>query len=51
MIWGLVRRTTSDKVLHDEAFNIAKNSKYDRYQRGFAVVVYKFFDQRSLDRG
>ena len=31
--------TTSDKILHDEAFNIAKNSKYDGYQLGFASVV------------
>ena len=28
------RRTTSDKILHDKAFNIAKNPKYDGYQRG-----------------
>ena len=25
----LSRRSTSDKVLRDKAFNIAKNSKYD----------------------
>ena len=24
------RRTTSDKILHDKVFDIAKNSKYDR---------------------
>ena len=29
----LTRRTVSDKVLLDETFNIAKNKKYDRYQR------------------
>ena len=29
----LPRRTASDKILHDRAFNIAKNPKYDRYQR------------------
>ena len=28
-------RTAADKVLHDKAFNIAKNAKYDGYQRGF----------------
>ena len=39
----LARRTASDKVLKDEAFNIAKNPKYDGYQRGFASMVYKFF--------
>ena len=38
----LARRTASDKVLRDNAFNIAKNLKYDRYQRGFASIVYKF---------
>ena len=27
----LKRRTFSDKVLRDKAFNIAKNSKYDGY--------------------
>ena len=29
----------SDKVLHDKAFNIAKNLKYDEYQRGFASLI------------
>ena len=28
-------RTAADKVFHDKAFKIAKNLKYDRYQRGF----------------
>ena len=32
----LTRRTASDKILRDKAFNIAKATKYDRYQRGFA---------------
>ena len=27
----LTRRTVSDKILRDKAFNIAKNPKYDRY--------------------
>ena len=27
----LSRRTSSDKVLHDKVFNIAKNQKYDGY--------------------
>ena len=40
----LNRRTFADKVLHGKAFNIAKNPKYDGYQRGRASVVYKFFD-------
>ena len=40
-------RTTSDSVLRDEAFNIAKNRKHDGYQRGLASIVYKFFDKKS----
>ena len=39
----LARRTTADKVLGDKAFNIAKDPKYDGYQRGLASMVYKFF--------
>ena len=38
------RRTVSDKILCDKAFNIAKNPKYDGYQRGLASMVYKFYD-------
>ena len=43
----LKRRTASDKILKDKAFNIAKNPKYGRYQRGLASMVYKFFDKKS----
>ena len=38
----LTRRTASDNVLRNNAFNIAKNPKYDGYQRGLASMVYKF---------
>ena len=38
----LAKRTESDKVLTDKAFEIAKNPKYDGYQRGLASMVYKF---------
>ena len=41
------RRTTSDKILRDKAFNIAKIPKYDGYQRGVAYMVYKFFNKKS----
>ena len=47
----LARRTASDKVLRDKAFNIAKNPKYDGYQRGLASMVYKFFDKKSKGSG
>ena len=43
----LKRRTFSDKVLKDKAFNIAKNPKYDGYQRGLASMFYNFFDKES----
>ena len=43
----LTKRTVADKVLRDKAFNIAKNSKYDGYQRGLASMVYKSFDKKS----
>ena len=42
----LAKRTASDKVLRDKAFNIAKSPKYDGYQRGLASMVYKSFDKK-----
>ena len=42
----LAKRTPSDKVLRDKTFNIAKNPKYDGYQRGLASMVYKFFAKK-----
>ena len=47
----LAKRTASDKVLRDQAFNIAKNPKYDGYQRGHASMVYKFCDKKSKGGG
>ena len=47
----LKRRTASDKILRDKAFNIAKNPKYDGYQRGLASMVYKFFDKKTKGGG
>ena len=43
----LKRRTASDKVLRDKAFNVANNPKYDGCQRGLASPVYNFFDKKS----
>ena len=43
----LTRRTASDKVLHNKVFNIAKNLKYDGYQRGLASMVYEFSDKKT----
>ena len=36
----LARRTASDRILRNKAFNIAENPKYDRNQRGLASMVY-----------
>ena len=40
----LTKRTVADKILKNKAFDIAKDPKYDGYQRGLASMVYKFFD-------
>ena len=47
----LARRTASDKILRDKAFNTAKNPKYDGYQRGLASIVYKCFDKKTSGSG
>ena len=43
----LCRRIASDKLLHDKVLNIAKNAKYDGYQRALASMVYKFFYKKT----
>ena len=48
---GLARRTVSDKVLRDKAFNVTKNHNYDGYQGGLASMVYKLFDKKSKGGG
>ena len=47
----LVRRTQSDKVLRDQAFNIESDPKYDGCQRGLASMLYKFFDKKTTRGG
>ena len=57
MIWlmakyqDLARRTQSDKVLRDKAFETARNPEYDGYQRALASMVFKFFDEKSNGNG
>ena len=46
----LIRRTASHKILRDKTYNIAKNPKYDGYQRGLASMAYKLFDKKTLGR-
>ena len=47
----LTRRTASDKILRDKAFNIAKNPKYDEYQRGLTSMICRFFDKETSGSG
>ena len=47
----LAERTQSNKVLREKAFEIASNSKYDRYQRGLAPMVHKCSDKKSTGSG
>ena len=42
----LTKRTIADKILKNRAFDIAKDPKYDGYQRELASMVYKFFDSK-----
>ena len=42
----LIKRTAADKILKHKAFDIAKEPKYDGYQRGLASMVYIFFDSK-----
>ena len=44
----LTRRKASKKTLRDKTFNMAKYPKYDGYQRGLALMVYKFFDKKTF---
>ena len=47
----LTKRTIADKILKNRAFDIAKDPKYDGYQRGLASMVYKFFDSKVSGSG
>ena len=47
----LTKRTIADKTLKNKAFDIAKDPKYDGYQRGSASLVYNFFDSNISGSG
>ena len=47
----LTKRTAADEILKNKAFDIAKDPKYDGYQRGLASMVYKFFDSKVSGSG
>ena len=44
----LIRRTAADNVSGHKAFHIAKNPKYDGYQRRLASMIYNFFFEKQL---
>ena len=48
--WCSTRRTVSDKMLCDKAFDIAKIPKYDGYQWGLDSMVYIFLIKKLLLR-
>ena len=43
----LAKRTISDKILNNKAYEITRNRKYDGYQRGLESMVHKFFDKKT----
>ena len=45
---NLPRRTVADKVLHDKAFNIAKNPRYLGYQEAKLQWFIRFLIKRGL---
>ena len=47
----LTKITVSDNIWRDKPFSIAKNPKYDGYQKGLASMVYKIFDKTSRGSG
>ena len=47
----LAKTTISGNILKDRGFEIARNKKYDGYQRTLARVVYKYFDKKKEKEG
>ena len=43
----LAKRTISEKILKDRAYEIVSNCEYDGYQRTLASMVCKFFDKKT----
>ena len=43
---ALPTRAASEKVLHNKAFNIAKNPKYDGYKMNLASIAYNSFNKK-----
>ena len=43
----LVKRTISGKIFNDRAYEIARNCKYNVYQRALTSMVYKFLIRKQ----
>ena len=43
----LAKKTVSDKILKNTAYEIALNQQYDGYQRGLVSMVFTFFDKKT----
>ena len=49
-LWKNVsRRLAADKLLYNKVTDIAKNPKFNGYQRGLASMDYKCFDKKTSD--
>ena len=44
---GLAKRTISNKILKDRAYEIGRNRKYYGYQRALPSMVYKVSDKKT----
>ena len=45
------RKTVTDKLLRDKAFDIAQNLKYDGYQRRLTSILYNVFNKNTSGSG
>ena len=44
----LAKKTISDKILNDRAYENARNRGYDGYQRALAGILYEFCDKKTV---
>ena len=42
-----LRALFQEKIIRDQAYEITRNSGYDKYQRALASMVYTFFDKKT----
>ena len=46
----LAKITISDKILKIRAYKVARNRKYDGYQKALSSIIYRFFDKETGSR-